>query len=137
MSGNVNAKGRRKTPPFAGIPKAVLETEKYRRLAGWDVKLLLDLVKQYNGKNNGDLSAEWSKMRGLGWRSKGTLYAALSALQAAGFIEVTRQGGRHKPTLFAITWQPVDEIRCPRLKTHKLDVKSTTVASGKWKDASP
>lgn len=142
---NINAKGRRKTAPFVGIPKAVLATRKYAQLSGWDVKLLLDLVSQYNGRNNGDLCAVWTDsdtftgMRSRGWRSKGTLYRSIHNLIAAGFIQVTRKGGEHKPTLYGITWEPVDEIIHPRTKTSKLDAgfisgRALKVAAGLWKD---
>ena len=142
---NINAKGRRKTAPFVGIPKAVLATDKYAQLSGWDVKLLLDIVSQYNGRNNGDLAAIWSDsetfqgMSSRGWRSKGTLYRSVQNLINAGFIQVTRRGGQHKPTLYAITWEPVDEIIHPRTKVSKLDAgftsrRALTVAAGLWKD---
>lgn len=137
---NVDAKGRQKTAPFVGIPKAVLATDKYAQLSGWDVKLLLDLVSQYNGRNNGDLCVAWGttpKFKGMkdrGWRSKGTLYRSLRQLQDCGFIEQTRQGGKHRASLYAVTWQPIDERLDPITKKHKLDAKPTFVAAGTWKD---
>jgi len=133
--------GRRPTSTFAGIPKEVLSTDKYAQLSGWDVKLLVDLVEQYNGYNNGDLCCAWNgsnKFRGMkhrGWRSKGTLYRSLRTLLRLGFIEQTRQGGKHKPSLYALTWQPIDERLNPETKTNKLDVKPTKLASGAWRDA--
>lgn len=125
---------RNPTRSFAGIPHDVLNTKNYASLSGWDVKLLLDIVAQYTGCNNGDFTASWSVMCAKGWRSKGTLSRAVEELLNAGFIEKTRQGGRNLCSLYAISWQPIDECLDKRSKLHKLDVKPTNVASGRWKD---
>lgn len=122
------AKGRSDSGPLAAIPKAVLETDKYAQLSGWEAKLLLDLASQYNLSNNGDLAAAWTLMRRRGWRSKGTLNRAISKLLGVGFIEKTRQGGRNRCSLYAFTWKPIDHCK------GKLEVKPTTVAKGIWKD---
>lgn len=128
-------KGRREK--YAGIPLAVLQTRKYASLNGWAVKLLVDFAAQYNGpgRNNGDLSAPFeSVMRFKGWRSKGTLNKALRDLEAVGFIVKTRQGGRNHCSLYALTWQPIDDCIDPRTKKSKHDAKPTIAAPGTWKD---
>jgi len=89
--------------------------------------LLDNLIAQFNGKNNGDFSAAPAIMELYGWTSKGALDKALKELLAHGFIEQTRQGGRNKCSLFAVTWLAIDE--CNR----KLDVSATRVASNLWK----
>lgn len=104
-------KGRRSTAPFLNIPKDVLSSEAYLSLSGWEVKLLVDVASQFNGKNNGDLTAAWSIMRERGWKSPGTLNKALKALLEAGLIEETRSGGRHRCTLYAVTWRGIDECK--------------------------
>ncbi len=128
---------RATTQTFAGIPHAVLRTRKYASLSGWAVKLLVDVVAQYTGRNNGDLTAAWAVMHPKGWRSKGTLHAACNELIRVGFIVLTRQGGKNRCSLFGITWQPIDECRDNRTKTSKLDMAATTTALGTWKDAQP
>ncbi|WP_054760607.1 hypothetical protein [Methylomonas koyamae] len=89
--------------------------------------MLDNLTAQYNGKNNGDLSAAPKIMELFGWKSRGSIDESLTELLAFGFIEQTRQGGRNQCSLYAITWQPIDECG------GKLDVKSTIVASNLWK----
>ncbi|WNB76773.1 hypothetical protein [Methylomonas koyamae] len=89
--------------------------------------LLDNLTAQYNGKNNGDLSAAPKIMELFGWKSRGSIDESLTELLAFGFIEQTRQGGRNQCSLYAITWQPIDECG------GKLDVKPTIVASNLWK----
>jgi hypothetical protein len=119
-------KGRRNTGSFLGLPKQVITSDAYNQLGAWSVKLLVDVAKQYNGSNNGDLHAAWSILSGQGWRSKGTLSRAIKELIDRGFIELTRQGGKNRCSLYAITWQPIDECK------GKLDVKETRVASNLW-----
>jgi len=126
------AKGRREQGSFLALPFSVLEHENFATLPAWSTKLLLDLCTQLRFQKggtatNGDLSASWSMMRKRGWRSKGTLYAAIRDLKDRGFIIVSRQGGRHKASLYAVTWLAVDECK------GKLDIKPTKSAPGLWR----
>lgn len=123
------AKGRSGASRFAGIPHNVMESESYTLLDGWAVKLLLEMAKQYNGHNNGDLSATWKVMQGRGFRSNGTLSDALKQLEQAGMIEKTRQGGRNRCSLYALTWAPIHECK------GKLELRPTTTPSNKWKQS--
>jgi len=122
--------GRKETGSFLGIPKQVLESKSYLALSPHAIKLLIDIAMQFRGSNNGDLQAAFSLMRQRGWKSTSTLYKALSELEHFGFIEKSRQGGRNRCNLFAITWRPIDD--CPRAQ---LDVGATNVASNLWKTA--
>lgn len=121
-------KARRGLEPFVSIPKQILLSDQYAKLGAWSVKLLLDLSAQYNGKNNGDLCAAFSMMQKRGWRSKGTLAKALTELTDAGFISKARQGGKHKPSLYAVTFRGVDECG------GKLEVKPSPVPTNAWKN---
>ncbi|MES2662141.1 MAG: hypothetical protein V4629_02455 [Pseudomonadota bacterium] len=120
------ARGKKDKGQFIGIPHAVYKSQNYLQLRGWDVKLLVDITAQYHGFNNGDLSASWTLMREKKWRSQGTLNASLKKLLAFGFIEQTRQGGRNRCSLFAITWQPIDDCK------GKIEVQPTKFPSKKW-----
>lgn len=120
--------GRRNTAPFLSIPKEVTSSEAYISLGGWEVKLLVDIASQFNGKNNGDLTAAYSVMREKGWNSTGTLNKARKALLDAGLIQETRSGGRHRCTLYAVTWRGIDECK------GKLDVKPTIAPSNLFQD---
>ncbi|WP_375176682.1 hypothetical protein [Marinobacter mobilis] len=115
--------GKAGRSPFLGIPHHVIGSEAYKSLDGWAVKLLVDIAAQFKGNNNGDLCAAWSVMQDKGWNSKGTLHKALKALLDAGLIEQTRQGGRNRCSLYAITWRSIDECR------GKLDVRPTNAPS--------
>jgi len=118
--------GRSTTRPFLNLPKDVLSSDAYLSLGGWEVKLLVDIASQFNGKNNGDLTAAWSVMRERGWKSPGTLNKALRVLLDVGLIQETRSGGRHRCTLYAVTWREIHECN------GKLDLKPTTAPSNKF-----
>lgn len=118
--------GRRETNGFLQLPKEVLHSDAYRSLSGWEVKLLVDIGGQFNGKNNGDLAAAWTLMKERGWKSPGTLNKALKTLLDVGLIQETRTGGRHRCTLYAITWRGIDECK------GKLEVTPTAAPSNKY-----
>lgn len=120
-------KGRREAGGFVALPHAVLRSEAFAALSSIAIKLLLDLLAQFNGKNNGDLCAAWTLMEKRGWKSRETLARAKNELIEGGWLMVSRQGGRHTATLFAVTFYAVDE--CDR----KLDIGATRVPSGAWK----
>lgn len=122
------AKGRREGGSFVALPHAVIGGDEWADLSAHAVKLLLDLYAQYRGNNNGDLTAAWSILKVRGWRSKDTIYRALDELIGAGWLIKTRQGGRHTPSLYAVSWQAIDHC------DGKLDVVETNTAPGTWKN---
>ena len=124
----VKAKGRRESATFAAIPHHILNSAEYAALSAQAVKLMLDLLAQYRGANNGDLTAAWRVMEKRGWRSRDTLGRALQELLKAGFIEKTRQGGRNRCSLFAVSWKAIDECK------GKLDVPPTRAPSNSWRN---
>ncbi len=123
-----NAKGRREKGRFIAIPAPVLESDEYAQLSPAAVKLMVDLNTQFKGHNNGDLSATWSMMKKRGWKSSATLFRALTELLEKGWIVKTRQGGRHKPNLFALSYLAIDDC------AGKLDIKPTAAPPGTWKN---
>lgn len=120
-------KGRAERGTFAQIPHAVLDSAAWLSLGGSAVKLMCDLVRQYNGYNNGDLCVAWTTMSARGWKSRDTLTRALAELLGSGLIEKTRQGGLNRCSLYALTWHAIDD------RKGKLDVRPTLKASALWK----
>lgn len=121
-------KGRKESGSFLAIPKKIPLSDQYANLGAWGVKLLIDLYTQYNGNNNGDLCAAFSMMQKRGWRSKGTLSSALTELTNAGFILKTRQGGKHKANLYAVTFRGIDECKGKL----DIDIHPTPVPPNTW-----
>jgi len=106
-------------------------TNDYKNLHGNAVKLLMALIHQYRGHNNGDLTAAYSVMNKWGFRSKQTLANALKTLLDSGMIIQTRTGLFLNPggrcALYALAWQTIDE--CPG---KGLEVKPTRVPPRKF-----
>lgn len=126
---------RRGKPTYAGgflaLPMAVLHCAKFRTLSGNALKLLLDIGSQYNGKNNGDLTAAWKVMHPKGWNSEATLNRAKKELLAAGFISETRKGRMpNLCSLYGITWMPLNP-------SQKLDVGPAGFPVGAWAELAP
>ena len=124
-------KGRMMTDSFVRIPHHVINHENVRTLSCRATKLFVDLLAQYRGYNNGDLCAPLSLMRERGWNSSDQLQKAKNELIEKDVIRVTRQGGRNKCSLYAVTWFQIDECN------GKLDVASTTTAPVNWKEGLP
>ena len=124
-------KGRMMTDSFVRIPHHVINHENFRTLSCRATKLLIDLLAQYRGYNNGDLCAPLSLMRERGWNSSDQLQKAKNEVIEKDVIIVTRQGGINKCSLYAVTWFPIDECN------GKLDVASTTTAPVNWKTDFP
>ena len=126
-------KGRQTTGSFLRLPHHVLQHETFKTLSTRATKLLIDIAAQYRGSNNGDLCAPFSLMKKRGWNSNDQLDKAKKELIKQDVIQLTRQGGRNKCNLYALTWFPIDECK------GKLDIASTTTAPVNWrnKNASP
>lgn len=120
-------KGRTNGPSFVQLPHYVLNHPNFLELSGHSVKLLLDMCAQYKGANNGDLAMPWSRMEKRGWKSRDTLNRARRELLDRLWLVITRQGGRKKPTLYAVTLWPIDGCQ------GKLDVVPTTRPTHSWK----
>lgn len=122
---------KREAGGFVPLPHVVLGSHAFTQLSPYAVKLLMDLLAQYRGDNNGDLCGTWSLMKERGWVSNATLTKAKQELLKANWIEISRQGGRHKATLYAVTFLAVDECR------GKLDIASTHSPKGSWRLCDP
>lgn len=120
------ATGKAGNGRFLAIPHSVLNSEAYAGLKPRAVKVLIDVASQYNGKNNGDLCAALTVLQTKGWKSDSGIRLGLRELVEAGLIDETRQGGRNRCSLYAVTWHPIDECG------GKLDVKPTKAPSARY-----
>jgi hypothetical protein len=120
-------KGRRESGSFTAIPHAVQDSPNWRRSSATAIKMLCDIARQFNGRNNGDLGASLTVMAPRGWTSSETIFFALRELRHYGLIVLTRQGGLHGASFYALTWHPIDDCG------GKLDCSATKVAGGEWK----
>lgn len=127
---SVKAKGRRSKGTFASLPHSIFRPSGDRNaptasLSNAAQLLLVHLNLQYNGRNNGNLSAAPRTLAPYGWKSRGSVNDAVVELVALGFLEQTRQGGRNRCSLYALTWMGIDD--------GPHDVKPNPVPSNLWK----
>ena len=113
MENTRGAKGRTpkrgKVGQFILLPNYVLNTKAYISLNHPSIRLLLEVARQYNGKNNGDLTIIYNQLNARGWKSNDVIQRAKTELLNKGFIQETRKGERpNKASLYAITWQPLN-----------------------------
>lgn len=101
--------GRGKGHSFVQMPHHMIQSPQFYRLGGAALKVLLFLAGQYNGKNNGDLSATESMVRTAGVCTPSKLHGLLAELEESGFIVKTRHGIKRMCSLYAITWYGIDE----------------------------
>lgn len=113
-SRTVQAK-KSKTPPFAMLFLAMGQSANYRAMGPWSRCVLNELMMQYRGNNNGDLSATRTMAKDWGIASDNTLRKALAELESGGWIIQTRSSvfSRHgaRCALYALSWFAIDE--CP------------------------
>lgn len=112
------------------LPKSLMEHSDFRELTPSAMKILMVLGSQYNGRNNGDLSATKTTVKSWGGMAEGTLAKALRELREANLILCTRASYRRrdgqKCALYALTWLPIDPCI-----GKGLEVKDTAIAKRK------
>lgn len=101
--------GRGKAPPpFFMALHAIFDHPDYLTLSKTARAFLWDFSRQYNGHNNGNLSAAPGIMGRMGWDKK-TATRCRKELEQAGWIEVTRYPrAKKEPVLYRLAWMDVD-----------------------------
>lgn len=101
---------------FLALPHTVMDSPAFLGLSAPAVRLLLDIARQFDGRNNGRLVACMSALKSRGWTSNDTLSRARRELEAAGLLYQTRIGMRpNRAAWFALTWSTLDwtpEMEC-------------------------
>ena len=113
MEPTKQSKGRKnrrgKSGQFVALPMYVLNSQAYIDLGCTAIALLIEIARQYNGSNNGDLTTTNNILHPRGFNSHGVINNAKGQLLAHGFIQETRKGKRpNVASLYAITWQPLN-----------------------------
>jgi len=130
------AVNRKNKGQFAGIPNRVIDSPAFKSLGGNSVKLLIILAHHYNGYNNGDLAITYATIKE--WITKNTMYSARDELYKKGLIVVNAYGGRSGagrklPSLYAVTWQPVDDLKAKNGEIRYAHYSSVRPALDYWK----
>lgn len=98
--------GRATHVNFIGLPRKVANSLAFTSLSPLARALYMDLRRQYNGRNNGDICAADGILGPYGW-SHSTIHKLLKELQLHCLIRKTRQGGiasmSKMPTLYGFS----------------------------------
>lgn len=103
--------GRQPSDTFVRLPHSMMRHPSFFALGGAAMKMLLFLASQYNGRNNGDLSATKAMVEAASVCAASKSKELLGQLEEAGFIVQTRHGIKKQCHLYAVTWLGID--RCP------------------------
>ena len=117
---------------FVSMPRLLLKHQSFADLSGGAAKLLLALLSNYVGNNNGHLVASHSQMKPHGFSSKDSLARAIRELIASGHVIRTREHHLRSPALYAITWLPID--RAPTGRRYDGGITATDEASDSWRE---
>jgi hypothetical protein len=115
-------------PPWLPLPLKAIRSRRFAQLSPLAARLFLDAVSLLgaNGYGNGDLCLTFAFLKERGWKSKASVANALRELRDAELLFITRQGGRRRCSLYALTlW----EINCD---LNKLDVGPGVYSISDW-----
>ena len=119
-------KAKPATPRYASIPHAVMDSDAYCDLRGASLQVLMTIVRQMNGHNNGQIGATYSWARRYGIGSEDTLGRAIEQLIDHGLIFRTHSvGANRRWAKYAVTWLPIQD---------KTDLFIDGFMKDAWKD---
>lgn len=111
---------------YTAIPHTVLDSVAFIGAGNTAKALLLELLRQHNGINNGhfQLTGHWLKKRG--WRSPEVVIRARRQLIERGLVVQTRQGGLNIGlSQYGVTWIPISNFI-------GLDISAKDYLRGAW-----
>nr|WP_254843826.1 MULTISPECIES: helix-turn-helix domain-containing protein [Pseudomonas] len=111
----------------------MIQSPGYRALSFTARGVLIEMLAQYNGKNNGDLSATRTMAKEWGIGAPITLQKALAELEAGGWIMQTRNSlfNKHgaRCALYAVTWLSIDDCPGKELNVEPRKAPPRTITS--------
>lgn len=117
---------------FAALPHAVMDSTAFMGASDSARSLLLELVRQHTGKNNGHFQLTSGWLRRRGWKSSDMVQRAKAEVIARQLAIKTRLGGLNAgPDLWAVTWLPISDY------AGLTEVSATTYHPGAWHFLNP
>jgi hypothetical protein len=96
------------TGSYTPLVHVVLDSVAMKGASHTARSLLLELLRQHTGGNNGHLHLAQGWLRKRGWKSGDTIQRAKRELIERNLIVQTKQGGLNAgPCRFALTWLPI------------------------------
>jgi hypothetical protein len=114
--------------PWLPLPLKLIRSRRFAELSGLATKLFFDAASMLgaNGYGNGDIGLTYALLQQRGWKSKASLAGSIKELIDSELLIVTRQGGRRRCSLYALTPWP---IYCDQ---KKLDVGRAAYSVNDW-----
>ncbi len=111
---------------FTAMPHAVMDSAAFMGASHRAKSLVLEAVRQHNGRNNGHLQLADSYLRRRGWKSSDQTNKARREALERGLILCTRLGGLNVgPSLYCLTWLPISDYS-------GLDIGAADYHKGAW-----
>lgn len=93
---------------YAPIPHSLLDSPAFQACGHMAKALLLELVRQHNGSDNGHLRLSRTWLAARGWKCVASIASARDELLRNRLIVQTRHGGlRNGSHCYALTWLAV------------------------------
>lgn len=116
---------------YTPLPHALLDSVAYMGASARAKAMLIELVRQHNGRNNGQFQLSIGWLRKRGWTSTRAIQLGKAELIERGLAIQTKRGGLNAgPDRYALTWLNVSDYA-------GLDLKPGTFAPGAWRFADP
>lgn len=116
---------------YTPLPHALLDSEAFMGASTRAKAMLLELVRQHNGRNNGHLQLSVGWLRTRGWTSTSAIQLGKAELIERDLAILTKRGGLNAgPDYYALTWLPIADYS-------GLDLKQGSYAPGAWRFADP
>lgn len=117
---------------FAAIPHAVMDSTAYMGSSYAARALLLELVRQHTGRNNGHFQLATGWLRRRGWNSTDMVQRAKMELVTRQLAIKTRLGGLNSgPDFWAVTWLPISDF------AGLTELSAKTYHPGSWHFLNP
>lgn len=117
---------------FAALPHAVMDSTAFMGASYSARSLLLELVRQHTGKNNGHFQLATGWLRRRGWKSSDMVQRAKAEVMTRQLAIKTRLGGLNAgPDLWAVTWLPISDY------AGLTEVSAQTYHPGAWHFLNP
>ena len=111
---------------YSAIPICVLDSAAFTLLSYPAKALLLEVMRQHNGSNNGHLHLTLSWLKTRGWNSNSVINRAREELLKHKLLIRTRLGGLNMgASQYALTWLSISNFM-------GLDIKSKDYHKGLW-----
>ncbi len=117
---------------YTPLPHALLDSMAFMGASDRAKAMLLELVRQHSGRNNGHLHLAIGWLRKRGWKSTSAIQLAKAELVERGLAVLTSRGGLNAgPDRYALTWLPISN------HIGLSEVTPRTYAPGAWRFADP